>query len=893
VQALAWIGALYDIHERASGDFARLALRRSESAAVLDELARHGRRASLRSGRLSCAMSEPGGPATQSGIYYQNTIAALHLGRMLDLRPRPAGFRIIHVRLEAPAAVDDIVVRMADGAHRYIQAKQSLTASGPSWKKLWNSFAQQHAELDAAVGDRLVLWIGEHSALAEDLRACAERTAGTTDDAEYLGRLTASQKRTLDAIVDAFDGARDLASIRAILSRLDVEIMVDASIERDYAPVWMPEGLAGRKNLLGILRDLVGGAARVRGSYDARTLRERLKSDHGIELPEPDTWGTAIYRRVLRGKAVIEVPGTGFVKPISEGFLWPRASRYDRARRSDFDDEAAFSSIGIRSSDVDLKLFPGPGLDRVLVIAGPGFGKSALMLALAARGLEQGRLPVVISVPELAESGLGVMPYLQERVNATFSVAIDWIAAAEAGLPELLFDGLDEVSGDRRKAMLDQIKTFSLRYPMTPWLLTVRDAAALAAPTGAVLVELEPLDDPDLHAFIARYRSEELADRLIRRFRSRPDLQRLTRIPLFLAILLATLGDADELPSSRRELLETYVEVMFHAEQFKPSERDAVDAAMLRPIAEAIAFDALEREEIGVRPRLLEAAVRKYIPEGSAVQPVIEKLVKCGVLRRTSPGRFEFPFPIVQEYLAACHILHNRVDEVTERLASVHKRPWAQALQFVLEGHPSPQRLVAELLAREDDAFDTNLRLVARCVANGMATAPAARAEIARRLALRWASSSWKTCGQIGDLLAEAFCVPPVPELRALLSNHGLLYSGAGAIVARIGDPALTRAVLTELLRTMLSPCCTWVNSTNPSTGLPTRPWRSTPSERGLPTARPPSVSRWPLSSGTSTAPTCPRLPACRSHWTLTCRFPFDWPRSCWVRRRSMSGPTR
>lgn len=119
----------------------------------------------------------------------------------------------------------------------------------------------------------------------------------------------------------------------------------------------------------------------------------------------------------------------------------------------------------------------------------------------------------VISVPELAGSGLGVMQYLQEWVNSEFSVAIDWAAAAEAGLPELLFDGLDEVSGDRRKAMLDQIATFSLRYPMTPWLLTVRDAAALAAPTGAVLVELEPLDNHDLRAFIARYRSEELTDR--------------------------------------------------------------------------------------------------------------------------------------------------------------------------------------------------------------------------------------------------------------------------------------------------------------------------------------------------------------------------------------------
>ena len=38
-QALAWIGALYDIDARADGDLARLAeLRRSESAAVLDEL---------------------------------------------------------------------------------------------------------------------------------------------------------------------------------------------------------------------------------------------------------------------------------------------------------------------------------------------------------------------------------------------------------------------------------------------------------------------------------------------------------------------------------------------------------------------------------------------------------------------------------------------------------------------------------------------------------------------------------------------------------------------------------------------------------------------------------------------------------------------------------------
>ena len=57
-------------------------------------------------------MAESGGTTTQSGIYYQNSIAALYLGRLVDSQPRSAIDRVVEVRVEAPEHEDDIVIVM-------------------------------------------------------------------------------------------------------------------------------------------------------------------------------------------------------------------------------------------------------------------------------------------------------------------------------------------------------------------------------------------------------------------------------------------------------------------------------------------------------------------------------------------------------------------------------------------------------------------------------------------------------------------------------------------------------------------------------------------------------------------------------------------------------------
>ena len=49
------------------------------------------------------------------------------------------------------------------------------------------------------------------------------------------------------------------------------------------------------------------------------------------------------------------------------------------------------------------------------------------------------------------------------------------------------------------------------------------------------------------------------------------------------------------------------------------------------------------------------------------VDAVIRRMVRCGILRRRSPSRYEFPFPIIQEYLAATELLQVGADDLLDK----------------------------------------------------------------------------------------------------------------------------------------------------------------------------------------------------------------------------------
>lgn len=720
---------------------------------------------------------------------------------MLDTRARSLRDRVTTVRVEAPAHVDDIVVRHADGASRYIQVKLGVRQGEAAWDGMWRSLSRQLATIGDV--DRLGIVLGDAGSLAANLRECARRTEGA-DAAEWRGRLNLEQA----ALIDAVEGVLgcDHAQALRLFGRIDVEVMTEPMLERDLPPIWMPE-VPDPASLHGLLRDLVGAAAPTRAILDATGVRAHLRERHGIVIPEDASWGAQRYRDAMLDTLRISVPGTDLVRTVEDGFVWPTATRPAADARPDFDDDRGRWRLGAEPDGVDLSTFPSPELGKLVVVAGPGFGKSTLLLALSARALSLGLLPVLVTAPDLSSSDLEVVEHLQSAVNRAYDVSIDWRLASDAGLTVLLIDGLDEVGSDRRSVILDRLRRYSALHRSVDWILTVRDAAALSAPAGAKLVELSPLDDATVHRFVAVYRpgDGDVVRRLEALFESQPEMRRLSRIPLFLTMLLATVGRTGRIPRSRTDVIEDYLALLWDPARFKPSDRIATDPAMMRDVAQRAAFDALERDEIGVSQRLLERMLHRR-PEATGSRTVIEDLVRCGVLRRPEPSRYEFPFPIVQEYLAGCHLVEERAEGIPGRLAALAKRPWAQAIQFALERHPDPAFVVDDLLDQPDDAFDTHARLLGRCVANGMRVTVAQRRAVMLRLVALWDPDSFWKARAVGNLIADGFARPLAPELRECLSRRRLLHTGGGRILREAADASLTMEVLRSFLGEETSP---------------------------------------------------------------------------------------
>lgn len=223
-------------------------------------------------------MSEAGGSTTQSGILYQNSVAALYLGRLLDESLRPESEHVIQVRVEAPTHVDDTVITFSDQHRIFIQAKENIRAGSQEWKSLWSHFDNQFRDKEFQRGqDRLRLHIGFGLQEHYDLQALCERAANSSNTTEWLSRLSQTQKDLLDKISPhlSMTGLTN-AYQKEIFAHIEVEILPREAIERDRLRDWMPHTNRNPLELFRLLRDHIGGAARVKATFTSHQLRKAL-----------------------------------------------------------------------------------------------------------------------------------------------------------------------------------------------------------------------------------------------------------------------------------------------------------------------------------------------------------------------------------------------------------------------------------------------------------------------------------------------------------------------------------------------------------------------------------------------------------------------------------------
>ncbi len=744
-------------------------------------------------------MVERGGTATQAGINYQNSVAALALADALDLDDRLARDRVVEVRVEAPEAVDDVVVRFADHHREFRNIKLSLKRGTSAWAGIWRSLSGQFSNTNFGAADKLIIVVSEETTDSKCLRELCARASDSVDDAEWRASLTQPQAALLDNLNDFI-----LAPTKAfeLLRRVDVHHLPERDIPQEFGRRRLAGARSTPPSLLNVLRDLVAQGASRRAIFQPGPLRRRLRLEHDIQLEEPSEWGLQAYRETVRRLARLEVPGAPITTPVDEVFVWPRTRYFDRSRRTDFEDENQLEKGRLKETGPDLRSFPSDGLRHLVVIAGPGHGKTALITALTARLCADVLTPVAVSLAALADADEPILTYLYRHLRAEMNLSADWERLAEQGLLVLLLDGLDEVPSATRPRLMERLATYTARFPDSPWLLTVRDAAVVTKLPEAVFAELLALDDDDIARFvdIAGERADGLKGwQVVNRLRHYPDLERLARIPLFLAMLLASNNFNTAAPLTRRDLIEAYLRTLFERPDASTIAGPNVTESILRSVAQTLAFDLLEQQRIGATLQDVRRVIAAAEPD--LADAILSKLIRNGILKPQGAVRLHFPYPIVQEYLAACELVNRHSETLVARIDDAVQRPWAQVLQFALELHSGPEPIIRTMLEKSDDAFYTGLRLVGRCIANGAKVTASLRRDVGDRLVAFWIDAPSRARESVGRLLADGFASPPSSTLRAALSQRHLIGYGAGDIVSQLNDQQLTLEVLEALIK--------------------------------------------------------------------------------------------
>lgn len=224
-------------------------------------------------------MTERGGPTTQSGILFQNSVTSLRSGRMLDPTERPDSQTIVCVRAEAPTSVDDTVVTFRDGHREFIQSKEAITEE--PWQKLWSDVAAELCSTSFNCSDdRIVLVFGESPPRVAHLRGAADRAFGSSDISEWYERLTVGQGdlvREVAALTGFPEKSSDLFTLFRILK---VQVFTREAIEQDLVPLWIPASTLPMATLFRLLRDRVGGDARVRAELRPADLLAWLADEN-------------------------------------------------------------------------------------------------------------------------------------------------------------------------------------------------------------------------------------------------------------------------------------------------------------------------------------------------------------------------------------------------------------------------------------------------------------------------------------------------------------------------------------------------------------------------------------------------------------------------------------
>ncbi len=318
----------------------------------------------------------------------------------------------------------------------------------------------------------------------------------------------------------------------------------------------------------------------------------------------------------------------------------------------------------------------------------------------------------------------------------------------------VLLDGLDEVADlKQRQAVSAWVEKQIIEYSRCHFIITARPQGYLSAPVeGVQVLEVQPFNTAQVQRFIdawylaneitafggktdegVRHRAKQGARDLMQRLREAPTLSALTVNPLLLTMIAMVHRYRGQLPGRRVELYAEISEVLLGHWAAGKGIQNALTAAQKRVVLQPLAFQMMRHKARTIDTenamKIIALPLERVGVTGEAVQNFLSDVqASSGLLLERESMQWSFAHLTFQEYLAATHILDNKLKINWQK--SVNNSWWYET--FLLYAAQTDATPVVQ--ACLDNGNVSALTLAANCLEEARALEMSVRVAVQNRL---------------------------------------------------------------------------------------------------------------------------------------------------------------
>ena len=328
--------------------------------------------------------------------------------------------------------------------------------------------------------------------------------------------------------------------------------------------------------------------------------------------------------------------------------------------------------------------------NKIFILGKPGAGKTTFLKHTALRAInrEIDGVPVFVTLKELSDSGMEIVPFIvhQFKIHRLPEPEIFVERLLKSGKALVLFDGLDEVNleGNKRADLIRALNDFVYQYSDCMILITCRVAATDYSFTQFEYVEMADFDEIQMGCYIDLWfvgdgvKRKACRSALLENEENKA-VRELAQTPLLLALLCLVYEERGEFPPNRDEIYDEATRALLVKwDSSRNILRDGVykqlslkhKQKMLAHIA-AHTFDAgdyflPEEKVVGLIETYLKGVPGLEEPDGELVLKAME--AQHGIFVERARRIHSFSHLTLQEYFAARYIVDNEQRDTIEQL---------------------------------------------------------------------------------------------------------------------------------------------------------------------------------------------------------------------------------